>query len=76
VALALAASAVECQSVTVAKDLDTEEVDGSNPFGPTIFLRGPTRRHGLQNVPVTGVTLLVQMDFRAVAKRLSSATQC
>ncbi len=33
----VAASAVECQSVTIEEDLDTEEVDGSNPFGHTIF---------------------------------------
>lgn len=32
-----AASAVECQSVTVEQDLDTEEVGGLSPFGPTIF---------------------------------------
>jgi len=30
------------------------------------FSNGPARRHGLHNVPVTWVTLLGRMDFRAV----------
>src|ERR1700747_99032 len=38
---------------------------GSNPSGPTNQPRGPTRRHGLQNVPATWVTTLGRMGFRA-----------
>ena len=30
-----------------------EEVVGSNPIGSTKDTRGPTRTHGLQNVPAT-----------------------
>ena len=50
----MAASAVECQSVTAEQALDTEEVDGSSPFGPTTYfcnlLRG--ERHPPEVGPV------------------------
>jgi len=36
----VAASAVECRSVTVEQDLDTVEVAGSSPVVPTIYLGG------------------------------------
>ena len=36
------------------------------PTRPAICSEGPTRRHGLQNVPVTWVTLLGRTDSRAV----------
>ena len=52
--------AVESKGYT---PLDTEEVVGSNPIVQPGDMGGPTRRHGLQNVPVTWVTLLDRTDF-------------
>jgi hypothetical protein len=46
-----------------------QEVGGSNPLAPTILFNGPTRTHGLQNVPKTWVTLCGRTDFRAAPER-------